>query len=169
MNKKESAERLGRLIELLERSGIDPADIGVCVIMLNMKDPQRIQREREYVREYRKRTNNSATKRYEKTKNGFLMRCYRNMKSRVSGVQTTKYHLYKNKYLLPRESFYEWAKSSDDFHRLFDRWKAAGYNRKLTPSVNRIDPSLGYEVGNMEWITHSENSRLGGYWKPSGL
>lgn len=111
-------------------------------------------------REHRKLTGNASTKKYEKTKRGFLMRAYRNMQSRVTGVQKLKHHLYKGKSILPREQFYEWAISNNSFHHLFAEWEAAGYSRKLTPSTNRINSKRGYELGNMEWITHSENSRL---------
>lgn len=112
-------------------------------------------------RERRKANGNLATHKYEKTKRGFLMRLYRNMESRVSGVQKQKYHLYSNKSILNRELFYEWAESNKTFHDLFRSWEESGYQRKLTPSVDRIDSSLGYFVENMEFVTHSENSRRG--------
>lgn len=38
-----------------------------------------------------------------------------------------------------------------------DSW----YDRKLAPTVDRVNSTLGYEVWNMEWVTHSENSRRG--------
>jgi len=98
---------------------------------------------------------------YEKTITGFLMRLYRNMQSRVTGVQKLKFHLYAGKTLLPRQEFYDWANKSEEFHILYDIWKQGGYDRKLTPSVDRIDSDRGYELDNMRWITHSENSRLG--------
>ena len=112
-------------------------------------------------REKRKRTGNWDYKKYEKTKNGFLMRLYQNMLSRVSGIQKAKYHLYAGCTLLPRVDFYSWAKSSEDFLRLFREWEWSGYDRKLTPSVDRIDSTYGYQLDNMEWVTHSENSRRG--------
>lgn len=115
----------------------------------------------KYQREYRARTGNLCTKKYEKTKKGFLMRLYRNMQSRITGIQKLKFHLYHDKYLLPRDEFYKWALSSDDFHKLFEFWELSKYERKLTPSVDRIDSSMGYSLGNMEWVTHSENSRRG--------
>ena len=89
------------------------------------------------------------------------------MTSRINGIQRQKHHLYRGKTILPKEEFYAWSLTSTEFHDLFTAWEASGYDRKLTPSVNRIDPAKGYEIGNMEWITHSENSRLGGYYKPS--
>lgn len=114
-------------------------------------------------REYRYKTHNKCTHKYEKTMNGFLMRLYRNMQSRVEGVQWKKAHLYKGLSILSRKVFYAWAISHKDFNKLWIEWVASEYNRKLTPTVNRIDPKKGYELGNMEWLTHSENSRLGNY------
>jgi len=115
----------------------------------------------ERQRELRKLNCNAYTKKYEKTKQGFLVRKYRNMQSRISGVQKQKHHLYRNLTLLDRNQFYEWALNSKVFHKLFLKWKQSNYDRKLCPSVNRIDTSRGYELDNIEWITHSENSRLG--------
>lgn len=100
---------------------------------------------------------------YEKTMTGFLMRLYRNMQSRVTGVQKLKFHLYEGKSLLPRKEFYDWANKSEQFHLLYEIWTQSKYDRKLTPSVDRIDSSKGYELDNMRWITHSENSRLGSF------
>jgi len=115
----------------------------------------------ENQRLYRIRTDNLATRKYEKTVAGFLMRTYRNMESRVSGVQWKKQHLYQNKKILPRAAYYLWSQNNREFHKLFDDWTASNYDRKLTPSINRIDSAGDYTLKNMEWITHSENSRLG--------
>jgi hypothetical protein len=100
--------------------------------------------------------------RYEKTPKGFLMRLYRNMQSRVTGVQKEKLYLYAGKSLLPREEFYAWALRSRKFRALFAAYKASGFDRNLAPSVDRPDSSKGYEHGNMRWMTHWENSFLAG-------
>lgn len=110
------------------------------------------------LRERRKKTNNIPTKKYEKTKKGFLVRLYRNMLSRITGIQKQKHYLYEGKELLNKEDFYNWSLESKKFHELFEHWEKNNYDRKLTPSVNRIDSSKGYIISNMEWITHSENS-----------
>lgn len=112
-------------------------------------------------REYRARTGNANTLKYERTKNGKLMRIYRNMKSRIEGVQKTKAHLYSGKTLINKEDFYAWAQGCEYFDLLFNQWVDSGYDRKLAPSVDRIDSSKGYTIDNMEWVTHSENSRRG--------
>lgn len=116
------------------------------------------------LREYRRSNGNAVTKRYEKTKNGFLMRAYRNMKSRVTGVQKIKAHLYQGKELVDKHTFYQWTLADEDFHKLFKAWEEADHNQKLSPSINRIDPDKGYILGNMEWITHSENSARARRW-----
>ena len=87
------------------------------------------------------------------------MRKYRNMQSRVLGIQKLKKHLYIGKSLLSREDFYQWANQSQVLKQLFTEWEKSGYSQKLTPSVDRINSKIGYELSNMEWVTHSENSR----------
>lgn len=114
-----------------------------------------------YQKERRKRNHNADTKKYEKTPNGFLMRLYRNMESRVTGIQKQKHHLYRGLSLLPRQEFYDWAKSNQEFWNLFSEWVSSQYDRRKTPTVDRIDSSKGYTLNNMEWVTHSENSRRG--------
>jgi len=115
-------------------------------------------------RERRKLNGNAETKRYEKTHNGYLMRKYRNMQSRVTGVQWKKAHLYLDLEILPREEFYKWALNSAEFFQLFDEYKKADFDRKLAPTVDRIDPKVGYVISNMRWLTHSENSRQTTRW-----
>lgn len=122
---------------------------------------EQIQNRNKTQRERRSRQNNSVTKKYEKTKKGFLMRLYRNMKSRIEGVQKEKYYLYEGKELLSKEDFYKWALNNDQFHKLYDEYEESSYERQKAPSVDRIDSSKGYIVENMEFITTAENSRRG--------
>ncbi len=87
--------------------------------------------------------------------------CYHNMRGRVFGIQKEKAHLYKGLELMGRREFYVWALTSPTYKRLFAAWVKAGYSRALTPSVNRVDSKKGYVAGNIEWVTHSENSSMG--------
>jgi hypothetical protein len=114
-----------------------------------------------YQKERRKQTNNAYTKKYEKTLGGFIMRMYRNMKSRVSGVQKEKHHLYEGKEILSKEEFYEWALCSPMFRVLWPTYVSSGYPQKLAPTVDRKDSTKGYTLDNMEWVTHSVNSKRG--------
>jgi hypothetical protein len=115
----------------------------------------------EWQRNRRANNDNSWTRKYEKTKKGFLVRMYRNMKSRTCGIQKKKSHLYLGLTLLEKDLFYDWALSSEQFHAMFSAWELSNYHRKLTPTVDRIDSEFGYIVENMQWLTHSDNSRKG--------
>jgi len=44
------------------------------------------------------------------------------------------------------------------FVELHEAWKYSNFNRKLTPSIDRIDNKKGYTVDNMQWMTLSNNS-----------
>jgi hypothetical protein len=116
-----------------------------------------------------KETRQRSIKKWHKTKKGFLSRLYKNMRSRVEGIQTKKIHLYLGLYLLPRMEFYSWALNTEEFNDLFDAWGSSGRQRKLTPSIDRIDASKGYEISNMRWLTHSQNSKLGAHSRWSSL
>ncbi len=89
------------------------------------------------------------------------MRAYCNMKSRIKGIQKKKAHLYEGLALLDKQDFYVWAKESRVFLDLFTIWVNSGYERKLTPSIDRIDSNKGYTLDNMQWLTHSDNSSKG--------
>lgn len=108
--------------------------------------------------EKRKMTKREICDRYEKTPKGFLMRLYRNMQSRIDGVQHEKFHLYEGKSLLDRVDYYSWTENHVDFKRLFKEYEESGYERKLAPSIDRIRSSEGYTLDNMRWVTHSVNS-----------
>jgi hypothetical protein len=97
-------------------------------------------------------------KEYRKTKKGFLVRLYDNMMQRIKGNQAKSY-LYSGKNILSKDVFYKWAEESQDFHKLFSEWESSNYDMKFTPSVDRINSDRGYTIDNMEWVTHSENSR----------
>ena len=73
----------------------------------------------EWQRNRRANNDNSWTRKYEKTKKGFLVRMYRNMKSRTCGIQKKKSHLYLGLSLVEKELFYNWALNSELFHLMF--------------------------------------------------
>ena len=123
----------------------------------------------EHQRIYRLRTGNLCTKKYEKTHKGFLMRLYRNMESRVKGIQKKNLSKYIGKEIISRDEFYKWALNSDTFYSLFKSYEDSGFTRRLSPSIDRIDSSRGYSIDNIRWLTMSENSRLGSINNPNKL
>ena len=116
----------------------------------------------EWQKQHRLKHGNIFTRVYERTKKGKLVRTYRNMTSRILGVQKKKEHLYTGLPILDKNVFYHWSLSDEVFNQLFSVWAESGYDRKLSPSIDRKDPELGYTLDNIRWVTHSENSRLGG-------
>lgn len=100
-----------------------------------------------------------ANSKYWKTKKGKLMLTYNNMKRRVDGY--VKPHLYKGKEICDRNLFYQWSASDYNYNILYNNWVENGYDRKLSPSIDRIDASKGYLLDNIQWITHSDNSKKG--------
>lgn len=120
------------------------------------KYDNRIQRHR------RKRDLNKNTLKYERTFKGKIMRTYNNMTNRVKGL--SKPHLYKGLDIISREDFYEFSFNDKSYNHLFDKWVKSEYNRKISPSIDRVNSDIGYIKGNIRWITHSENSKLTKRW-----
>ena len=83
------------------------------------------------------------------------------MKRRVTGTSGSHNRGdWLGKPILPRDVFLTWAKNHSDFLSLYKQWLTNGFDRKLTPSVNRMNSHKGYVLGNMEWMTNSQNSGL---------
>ena len=98
--------------------------------------------------------------RYERMNpKGFLMRVYRNMWSRVTGVQKREARFYEGLPILPLTVFYCWALGDQSaFWLLWRIWQTSGRDRRLTPSIDRRDATKGYVLSNMQWLTQAENS-----------
>lgn len=113
-----------------------------------------------YQRAYRRKNGNAETRKYERTNpKGFIMRLYRNMWSRVTGIQHKKAHLYLGLEILPKTDFYSWALAAEsEFWAMWREWQETG-SQRLVPSIDRIDPTRGYTLDNMRWLPQHENSR----------
>lgn len=96
---------------------------------------------------------------YGKTLKGKLVHTYNNMDRRVRGY--SKPHLYEGLSIMSRRTFYVWSLDNPDYIFLYKNWVKSDYDNKLSPSIDRIDSRRGYTIGNIRWITHSENSKLG--------
>lgn len=96
---------------------------------------------------------------YEKTTKGYLVRTYRNMYNRVNGLPKGKAHLYKGLPICDKQEFYEWSLREDSiFGLMLEEYKLSGYDMAFAPSIDRIVTADGYVLGNIQWLTHSNNS-----------
>lgn len=98
------------------------------------------------------------TKAYEKSPKGYLVRSYRNIESRVNGVQKRKHHLYDNFYILPRKEFYNFSLNDEKFLRLLASYRSSGWKPSKAPSLDRIYPWFGYHADNIRWVSQADNS-----------
>ena len=97
---------------------------------------------------------------YRHSKNGLIRRLYSLIKRRTSGGNCKNPELYEGLQLMSKESFIEWANSSIEFHVLHQNWVESNYDTRFTPSVDRIDSTIGYVIENVRWVTHKQNSLL---------
>lgn len=85
---------------------------------------------------------------------------YAHMKARHEG-RASHFSHSEGKGLLSREEFFEWCKHPDVmviFVAMYFDWMMAGFLRGLSPSIDRIDPGLGYVKSNLQWLTFDDNS-----------
>lgn len=106
------------------------------------------------------RWNNFDRNRYRTNILRMIKLKYNSMRRRVNGF--TDHSKLLGKELLSKDNFIKWAfseNSQKNFIKLYNSWARNNYPRKLSPSIDRIDNSKGYILGNLQWITQQENSK----------
>jgi hypothetical protein len=84
---------------------------------------------------------------------------YWSIRRRIEGRSEHDRPYYEGLPCVTKEEFLTWAMANPDYHRLFKEWQASGYDFPLAPSIDRINPAFGYEIWNMQFVTHQENAR----------
>lgn len=104
-------------------------------------------------------TENARRREQNKTAPGLLRNTYKNMRARVQGrVTNGSAHCWLRCRLMPRDEFLRWGLNDSVFRKLHAEWAAADYPRRLTPSIDRIDPDGHYEHPNVRFLPHWLNS-----------
>ena len=107
--------------------------------------------------QYKKQHRENQARRVD-TKLGYLEASYSRMKMRVEGKKPhPSAHVWIGKPICTREEFYRWALNDPAFQKVWEN--RANEDVRIRPSIDRIDGSGGYTIGNMRWITVSENSK----------
>lgn len=55
----------------------------------------------------------------------------------------------------------QWLVNQEKFSEMIAKWKESGYEKDLTPSIDRLDNSRSYDLDNIELVTWSENNKRG--------
>ena len=101
---------------------------------------------------------------YRKTFKGYFCEVYGRITKRCAGGDPR----YEGMgYMKPYEWKFFLEETTHPRKVLWESWVASGYKLRLAPSIDRINSDLGYVFDNCRWLTHSQNSALGG--KVSGL
>lgn len=134
-------------------------------LWLRHSNPEWAEKHREKSRKYRmmngdkwRKAHSLGMKKYRRTKIGYMRHKYLQMKTRIRGRPDRKNDSWRGKSICTREEFLRWSMQNPSFHRLFRQWLHNQNNPKLWPSIDRIKNTEGYIIGNMRWVTHSENS-----------
>ena len=82
---------------------------------------------------------------------------YSMIKTRCSGSKQSP--SYAGREFLTREEWDKWCEQSySTFISLYENWRASGFQKRLAPSIDRVDNNKGYIVGNLQWLTQSANT-----------
>jgi hypothetical protein len=103
----------------------------------------------EYAREYRNKAKNNFYLYFNRKYSGMLERC----KGKAGRLQ------YKGLPILSRNEWNKFLSESRSYlEPWFNHWRATGSEFRSAPTIDRIDSSKGYLIGNIRWLPQSENS-----------
>ncbi len=100
-------------------------------------------------------SNSARMKEYKKTIGGQVSRMFgstRNTNRGKRALPTYTKQEFKDFVLITNKI---------DFERIYNDWVASGHMKNLTPSIDRIDNSLGYVFSNMRVTTWEDNDNKG--------
>lgn len=102
-------------------------------------------------RDYNKqRQRHSKTRIFNHRYSGLVARCEGRVREGYSSAGTIP---------LSRSEYDTWlVQNMDVFDKIYIAWEASGFQRRLAPSIDRINNKLGYIPENMQWLPLHKNS-----------
>ena len=99
---------------------------------------------------------------YKRTKNGLIATIYDNQKSnsKQRGNKPPNYKMVELK---------DWFYLQPNQELLYINWVESGYEKKLRPSVDRLDDSKEYSLSNIQLMTWEQNNKKGNDDRKNGL
>lgn len=86
------------------------------------------------------------------------------MYSRMKRSSLKRGHALPN---FTKDEFVEWCEYNN-FTKLYEEWINSNFTKDLSPSVDRFDNNVGYELTNMQLITWKKNNENGNSDRKSG-
>ena len=87
---------------------------------------------------------------------------------RYSGIKTrcltggSHKYTVNGKMFLSKEEWIAWCYEPENYRKfieIYNKWVQSNFDEKLAPSIDRINNKKSYIVGNLQWLTKSENSK----------
>jgi hypothetical protein len=98
-------------------------------------------------------SNAEAVRLWTKTKTGRISVMYTSVCRRIKTHPS-----YKNRKLLfTRKEFKEFALRNDSLDKIYESWKASGFQLRLCPSLDRINNDGDYALNNIQFLPFGEN------------
>lgn len=94
----------------------------------------------------------------------YLGTCYSEIRRRVTTFDKKRPNYYQLPICTREEFFFRFLKDRV-FLRLWRLWRRKQYKRKHAPSIDRIDNTKGYLIENLQFISHSDNSKKDSSYK----
>ncbi len=94
---------------------------------------------------------------YNHSLSGIIRNAYYNMKRRINSKDFYRHKYYIGLELVDRDLFKRWCKDNKKLKKLHQIWEQNNYDQKYTPSIDRLNPNLGYTLDNIDWCSVSDN------------
>lgn len=102
-----------------------------------------------------KDTRVSDMARYRGNPTRYLKHKYYGIRARCGG---SGHDSYRGREALSAEEWEDFCRETyAQFIEMYTAWQKGGYDRRLAPSIDRIDNNGGYTRGNIQWLAMAEN------------
>lgn len=157
MKKCFKCNEIKKLENFYKHAGMSDGLLNKCKECTKKDTINRFWVKREQIREY-----DQYRHRYSVTR--IFNHRYSSLRSRCTKIHVTngiKKSVYGKKFLTKKE-WTRWCYESDTyakFIQIYNDWVQSNFERKLAPSIDRVDSKKGYIIGNLQWLTQSQNSQ----------